>query len=270
MANSILPIMRREIRHLLLLCALCAWPFWSWSAADDAPSASAATADVWWSDAVAKTLERAGTNREQLILALRQTPAAARGGMEFIITNMPQPDLEQLTAAFLVENLTLAYDAFQKAPWAKSVPPEIFLNDVLPYANVSEQRDNWRAKLRGIAEPIGRGCKTPGEAAQRLNGKMFEQLKVKYSTKRRASDQGPFETMETGFASCTGLSVLLVDACRSVGVPARVVGTPMWSNNSGNHSWVEVWDGDWHFLGAAEPDPKGWITRGSSPTPRPP
>ena len=38
--------------------------------------------------------------------------------------------------------------------------------------------------------------------------------------------------METGVATCTGLSILLVDACRSVGVPARIAGTPLWSNNS--------------------------------------
>ena len=54
-------------------------------------------------------------------------------------------------------------------------------------------------------------------------------------------------------ASCTGLSILLIDVCRSVGIPARFVGTPSWYNNSGNHSWVEIWDGEWHFTGAAEP-----------------
>ena len=27
----------------------------------------------------------------------------------------------------------------------------------------------------------------------------------------------------------------------------------MWHNDSGNHSWVEIWDGEWHFTGAAEP-----------------
>jgi hypothetical protein len=31
------------------------------------------------------------------------------------------------------------------------------------------------------------------------------------------------------------------------------VGTPLWYNNSGNHSWVEIWDDGWHFTGAAEP-----------------
>ena len=46
---------------------------------------------------------------------------------------------------------------------------------------------------------------------------------------------------------------MLIDACRSVGIPARFVGTPMWYNNSGNHSWVEIWDNGWHFTGAFEP-----------------
>jgi len=36
--------------------------------------------------------------------------------------------------------------------------------------------------------------------------------------------------MAQGKASCTGLSIVLSDACRAVCVPARLVGTPMWSN----------------------------------------
>ncbi len=39
-----------------------------------------------------------------------------------------------------------------------------------------------------------------------------------------------------------------------MGVPARFVGTPLWTDNSGNHSWIEVWDNGWHFTGAAEPN----------------
>ncbi|MCD6394580.1 MAG: polyhydroxyalkanoate depolymerase, partial [Planctomycetes bacterium] len=29
-------------------------------------------------------------------------------------------------------------------------------------------------------------------------------------------------------------------------------GTPRWADKGGNHSWVEIWDGDWHYTGAAE------------------
>ena len=48
-------------------------------------------------------------------------------------------------------------------------------------------------------------------------------------------------------------TAMVIDACRAVGVPARFVGTPLWADKSGNHSWVEVWDKGWHFTGAAEP-----------------
>src|SRR6478752_4758171 len=48
-------------------------------------------------------------------------------------------------------------------------------------------------------------------------------LKVGYSTERRAANQSPSESRESGKASCTGLSILLSDACRSVGIPARLV-----------------------------------------------
>jgi hypothetical protein len=66
--------------------------------------------------------------------------------------------------------------------------------------------------------------------------------------------------MAAGYASCSGLSILLVDACRAVGVPARTAGIPAWTvpkgdangNHAGNHTWVEVWDRQWHYLGASE------------------
>ena len=67
--------------------------------------------------------------------------------------------------------------------------------------------------------------------------------------------------MQLGKATCTGLSIILVNACRAVGIPARAVGTPLWANQRGNHTWVEIWDGDWHFTGADEYDPAG-LNRG--------
>ena len=222
----------------------------------------------WWPGAVENNLKQAGTNRAELVAALEQTPADQREGMKFLIANMPQPDLETLSASFLRENVSLAYEVAGQVPWAKNIPEEIFLNDVLAYASVNEPRDNWRQRLHDICLPLVKDAKTAAEAAQLINQKLFSLLNVKYSTKRRIPHQGPFETMETGVATCTGLSILLVDACRSVGIPARVVGTPLWVNKSGNHTWVEIWDGDWHFAGAAEADPngldRGWFGHNAS------
>src|SRR5262249_52404702 len=50
---------------------------------------------------------------------------------------------------------------------------------------------------------------------------------------------------------------LLVDACRAIGVPARIAAVPQWADKEGNHTWVEIWDGDWFFMGADEYDAKG-------------
>jgi transglutaminase-like putative cysteine protease/pimeloyl-ACP methyl ester carboxylesterase len=226
------------------------------------------TTNHWWPESTEQALSHAETNRNELVKALREAPVTQREGLQFLLENMPQRDLQSLPAAFLLENLGLAYQAREESPWARSIPLEVFLNDVLPYASVTEQRDNWRKRLHEISTPLVKDCKTAADAAQRLNQKLFGIVNVKYSTERRRADQSPLESMESGIATCTGLSILLVDACRAVGVPARVVGTPLWANLRGNHTWVEIWDGDWHFTGACEPDPKGldrgWFTHDAS------
>jgi hypothetical protein len=211
----------------------------------------------WWSAEVDRSLERAGANHAELVKALKAAPEDQRKGMAFLIANMPERDLKTLKADFLLDNVERAYQVRKQAPWSQKVPEEIFLNDVLPYVNIDEARHPWRKELYELCWPLVKDCKTASEAAQVLNSKIFPKLKVRFSTQRKKASQSPKETIETGLASCTGLSILLSDACRSVGVPARLVGTPLWANLRGNHTWVEVWDGDWHFTGAAEQDPKG-------------
>ncbi len=235
-------------------------------------TSSMAVSAADWPPAVSAALERSGTNRPALEEALAKVPAAQNEGLQFLLTNMPAGDLQTLSAPFLLGNLERAYTSFHAAPWAAQIPPAIFLNEVLPYASLDERRDDWRERMRELSLPLIKDAKTPAAAAQAINDQLFKLVKVKYSTKRRAPNQGPFETMETGVATCTGLSILLVDACRSVGVPARIAGTPLWANNSGNHTWVEIWDGGWHFTGAAEQSPegldRGWFVGNASQAPR--
>jgi len=183
--------------------------------------------------------------------------AAGERAARFLTAHMPERDRDSLTAEFLAENLDLAFRARAEFPWAQAVPEEIFFNDVLPYAVLDETRESWRADFLSKARPIVRGAKSAGEAAQALNRDFFKLGGVHYHTGRKAPNQSPGESMKLGRATCTGLSILLVDACRAVGIPARAVGTPMWSNGRGNHTWVEIWDGGWHFTGADEYDPEG-------------
>jgi hypothetical protein len=204
-------------------------------------------------DQVTDALGRAGDNKPQIEEALAKVPAAHNEAMQFLVANMPDQDLKKLSAKFLLENVRIAHETWEQSPWKSDVPKEVFLNNILPYASINERRDEWRKDFRERFGPLVKDAKSPGKAAAILNQKIFPELKVRYSTKRPKADQSPYESIEAGTASCTGLSVLLIDACRSVGVPARFVGTPLWTNKSGNHSWVEVWDNGWQFTGAAEP-----------------
>ncbi len=230
-------------------------------AADDGAEAIA-LAPERYRPRLTEALAEAGANRAELVAALRTVRPEHREAAAFLIANMPPRDLTSLSRDFLVENIELAYRTRAAVPWGKALPDELFLNHVLPYASINERRDRWRPDFLKRFLPAVKGCKTPGEAAQKLNATIFKALGVKYHAKKRPKpDQSPYESIEAGYASCSGLSILLIDACRAVCVPARFVGTPLWVNRKGNHSWVEVWDGCWRFVGAAEPGPfdKTWF-----------
>ena len=209
-------------------------------------------------------LSVAGDNAGQIKRALIEVDEDQSGGMRFLVANMPSRDLRGLSGDYLLENIEYAYKAFDESAWKEQVPNEIFLNDVLPYAVVNERRDDWRKDFYEKFKPLVSEAKRPGKAAVILNQSIYEMLDVHFSRKRPKADQSSYESIEAGMASCTGLSILLVDACRAVGIPARLAGTPLWSDDSGNHSWVEVWDGGWHYTGGDEPDgdelDKGWFT----------
>jgi transglutaminase-like putative cysteine protease len=190
----------------------------------------------------------------------------------FLVDNMPAGDRATLGANFLMEDLSLALAARTNFPWASAVPERIYFNDVLPYASLDEPRDPWRAEFYPLAAAIVKNCKTATEAAQALNRELFKQINVHYNLGRKRNNQSPAESIAQHKATCTGLAIILVDACRAVGVPARIVGVPEWAQKEGNHTWVEIWDGDWHFTGADEYDKngldRGWFNNDAAITVR--
>lgn len=197
---------------------------------------------------VEDALLRADSNAVELKRALKEVPDNQLEGMSFLIAYMPQVDLTTLSADFLLENVAWAYKAKADFPWAQALPDSIFLNDVLPYASFDEQRDNWRKDFYSRFAPMVKDAKNAFEAIEILNAAIKDEVKVEYSTKRKRACQGPHESMEQGLASCTGLSILLTDALRAVGIPSRLAGTPLWISKEGNHNWNEVWvDGTWYF-----------------------
>lgn len=215
--------MRIALLHIICLCT-----FWSHGATP-------------LPEAVTKTIQSAGENAAELEKSWAQCPDEQRPGMEFLLSHMPERDATKLKADFLLENVALAYQARKEMPWGKDIPEEIFFNDILPYASLDEARDPWRADFMKRFRGIAGDAKTASEALTRINAAIEKELGVQYNTNRRAPNQGPAESMKLTMASCTGLSILLADALRSVSIPCRIAGTAMWTTKEGNHNWNEVW-----------------------------
>ena len=210
-------------------------------------------------------LKKSGDNSKELVKFLKEVDGRLFDQALFLIDNMPDRDLKSISAKLLLATVKWADLARQTLPWDK-VPDSIFLNDVLPYAVVNERRDLWREDFYHRFFKLVKGCSSASEAAVLLNKKVWKLVGVKYSTKRPKLDQSAYESIDAKMASCTGLSILLIDACRAVGIPARLIGVPSWVDKSGNHSWVEIWDNGWHFLGAYDGQEldKGWFTSKAS------
>ena len=201
-------------------------------------------------DAALATTPRADSLRQ----LLASTPRGERAAMAWLIARMPCGDRDTMHLDLLRENVAYACRAREEFPWTKALPDSVFRNEVLPYAVVDEVRDGWRRDLYERFAPRVAGCRDLRAALDTVNRILPGVVGVEYNTLREKTNQSPAESMRQGMASCTGLSVLLVDALRAVGIPARFAGTAAWHDDRGNHSWTEVWiDGEWHFTEFYQP-----------------
>ncbi|MCY1720649.1 transglutaminase-like domain-containing protein [Prolixibacteraceae bacterium Z1-6] len=192
---------------------------------------------------------KAGDNAPELQKALAETPEAQKEGMAFIISYMPERDLTTLKAGFLLENSEYAYKAREKYAWCAALPDSIFFNEVLPYANISEDRDNWRKDFYERFAKYAENKENMVDALMAIARNIKDEVNVEYNTKRSRVDISPLQAMKENMATCSGLSILLTDAYRAVGIPSRLAGTAMWTNFKGNHTWSEVLvDNEWQFI----------------------
>ncbi len=211
---------------------------------------------------VTNSLDNVDKNVNELLNCIEKCPQNYLEALGFLLANMPVRDLISLKSDYLLENIKITYEVFAVVPWKLTISKDMFLNYILSYANINERRDNWRHDFYDRFFPVIKDCQTPGEICVLLNEKIWDMINVRYSAKFSKPDQSVYESIDLGIALCTGLSILLINACRSVGVPARFAAIPEWPNVPGNHSWVEVWDEKWHYIGAFEPGTlnKTWFT----------
>ncbi len=202
---------------------------------------------------VDSNLNRAGPNGSMLHSALQELTIQERVGAAFLIANMPTVDLVEMDAATFTEHVRYAYRARREFAWTRDLPEDAFLHFVLPYRMSQEPVERWRKFFYDSLAPRVKDAGNAPAAALEVNRWCGERIKFK-ATQRR--DQGPFETLKSGYGRCEEMMIFYVAAARSVGIAARQVWTPYWPMMDNNHAWVEIWDGArWSYLGACEPAP---------------
>lgn len=192
--------------------------------------------------------------------------------MKYLYAAMPLSDLGNYSFEVFLDYAKQGALLWEKGPFAGSIPEEIFLNYVV-YHRINEEdispcRTFFYSCLSDRIE--GKSAKekhflTMEQAALEVNYWCAEEATYQTTDDRTVS---PMTVYKSAFGRCGEESTFTTSALRSVGIPARQVYAPKWSHCDDNHAWVEVWcDGEWHFLGACEPEEildKGWFTNASS------
>lgn len=177
--------------------------------------------------------------------------------LAFLYKYMPLPDSQVYSQEWWSANVDKTLEVRDRMDW--DIPEREFQHFVLPLRVNNEALDDFRlvyadslcARVEGM---------TMSEAALEVNHWCHERATYKPSDARTSS---PLATIRSGLGRCGEESVLAVAAMRAVGIPSRQVYTPRWAHTDDNHAWIEVYvDGQWHFMGACEPEPVldlGWF-----------
>ena len=180
--------------------------------------------------------------------------------IKFFYGTMPLRDAGEYPFEIFLSYVRHALWLRKTMDWCKKLPEDLFVHDVLYYRINSEDISDCRSffyeqlkdRIAGLDEY---------QAAVEINYWCVEHATYEMADDRTA---GPMTMYRSGKGRCGEESTFTVTALRSVGLAARQVYTPRWAHCDDNHAWVEVWvNGEWHFLGACEPEEKldrGWFT----------
>ena len=180
--------------------------------------------------------------------------------IKFFYGTMPLRDAGEYPFEIFLSYVRHALWLRKTIDWCKKLPEDLFVHDVLYYRINSEDISDCRRffyeqlkdRIAGLDEY---------QAAVEINYWCVEHATYEMADDRTA---GPMTMYRSGKGRCGEESTFTVTALRSVGLAARQVYTPRWAHCDDNHAWVEVWvKGEWHFLGACEPEEKldrGWFT----------
>ena len=216
------------------------------------------TARLEQTDAVFSPFDKTGTALNDGELLSPEEHEA----LEFLYAYMPLADAVDYPASYYLDQVRATFRIRKEMGW--KVPEREFRHFVLPIRVNNENLDTARVAFNREIAPRVKGLSMK-EAILEVNHWCHEKMTYQPSDARTSS---PLASLMNALGRCGEESTFCVAALRSVGIPARQVYTPRWAHTDDNHAWVEAWaDGEWHFIGACEPEPVldlGWFNAPAS------
>jgi hypothetical protein len=199
-----------------------------------------------------KVRELASQREKQLFRVFEENISLEeKEALMFLYAYMPLNDLADYNSDFFLNNVRLALKTKETFNWVNEIPEDIFRHFVLPYRVNNENLDTSRSVFFKELNLRLKGMDLK-EAILEVNHWCHEKVNYQGTDDRTIS---PLGAIKSTYGRCGEESTFTVAAMRAAGIPARQCYTPRWAHTDDNHAWVEVWlEGEWHYLGACEPE----------------
>lgn len=169
-------------------------------------------------------------------------------------SNNRQVKVDGLSDGIVNQTVYYSLQARSLFPWTDDIPEDVYMEYVVPFGIVNEPRVDYRSlffdtlkdSLKHYERSEGNSTKSTQDQIKdvvklinthlwSLMGRDSKPIVFKASQTPRIID--PLSVVAYGHASCTGLSIFLVSALRTIGIPARMAGTSAWNGdqNKGDH-----------------------------------
>lgn len=149
-------------------------------------------------------------------------------------------DLQTVDAQTFYENVFYAVKARRELPWARQVPDEDFLQQVLSPRGTGEPLQRWRRHFYAALVPevqhLGaRDIDRAIAVATNAYGDYFQ-----YEGDTTWEDFGLLTSLAVHEGRCEDCSNVLNTMLRTLGIPACQAYTPWWGHCDGNHAWTWI------------------------------
>lgn len=166
---------------------------------------------------------------------------------------IPEPekryDLECISADYLINNIELAFEAWESHPWGKTIDFDSFCEEILPYRIDNEPLEDWRRKVLASYREIDNRLRadssmTAGQACTIVNRLLPEYSWVTYPVPPMNYSM----LTATPRGTCDEMCALAMFTMRALGIPVVMDFTPNWPNRTSGHAWNSVNIGDGMYI----------------------